>query len=352
MVINNLVDTLAEPMAPRKEDQIPKTKETTESQAMADPRKKSAGKTEPATSLTGQIWGSMEIAKFYPEDDIRGASKTLKHPADTATEPDVPNKRARTMGAESHVEVNNQQCLVDTAVESIGPEMEGQIPTAQTEADIQRNENIQTGANTETYTLDLAAESDTSIQGTIGETPVTENIPAKANIQATAEQHSISNSIPTTSASPPLGTTAEFPIHIDIDMVEETGFQEKTHGEANTPATTQHSTSSPILPTSNTHSPDPAVEPHEEKMITSQVSQAINAVIVGPLSDPDFRWHEESGVTISAFGTHMILSWEEHCCKQARKKPALAPALSRGPPASAKGKPKKKVRFDLPEVEG
>ncbi|RAL00198.1 uncharacterized protein BO80DRAFT_109811 [Aspergillus ibericus CBS 121593] len=399
MAINNLVGTAAEPITSRKGGQIPKTTEIVESQALADPRKKAA------------------------DDDIRGATKALKRPADTVTELSVPRIRARTMAADSPVKADDHQRLVDTAVESTDPEIEGQIPTVQTEADAQRDEDLYAWPTDEIHTFDPAVEFGTSTQGTIRESPVTENVLAKANIQATAEQHSISNSIPTTPASPPLDTLPESPIYIE-DNSEETGTPEDIHREADIPTATQHSMSSPILLVDDTPSPDTTEEPHEGNMMSqmrrkeniqteanieraaeeqstsdtiptaavtppgkqpppytdqffadlastvsqsfpfkafaashncsiSEVSQAINAVIVGPLSDPDFHWHEDSGITISRFGRHMIATWKEHCRVQARNKPALVPALSRGPPASAQGKPKKKVRFDLPEdVEG
>ncbi|PWY85831.1 hypothetical protein BO94DRAFT_98435 [Aspergillus sclerotioniger CBS 115572] len=420
MAINNLINKLAQSTAPSK-DHLFKSLEFANSQAMADTRNENTDNIKLATPLTGLISDTREISNIHPNGDNRGKPKTLKRPADTMAEPDYPRKRARTMGPDSQVEVGNQQYPVDTTVGSTEADTKSWTPAALTEAEAQQNEDtIQTRNNTERHALDPTAESGTFILNTMtGETRPTENIPAKANIQATAEQHFMSNSIPTTSI-PPLDTTAESPIDAWKDTTGETDIQENTHEEANIPTATQHSTSNAISPTSDTSSPNTTVDPHEKDMMSdrqakqstqaeanikgsaeeqppsnsistttdappdtktfpytdqffadlastvtqlfplkafaashdcsiSAVSQAINAVIVGPLSDPDFHWHEDTKITISTFGRHMIDSWEEYCREQARKKPTLVPALSRRPPASANGKPKKHVRFDIPD---
>ncbi|KAE8383279.1 hypothetical protein BDV26DRAFT_252004 [Aspergillus bertholletiae] len=44
----------------------------------------------------------------------------------------------------------------------------------------------------------------------------------------------------------------------------------------------------------------------------SDVSQAISAMIVAPLSDPSFIWHSDNGISIAEYGQGMIKTWNEH----------------------------------------
>ncbi|KAB8078446.1 hypothetical protein BDV29DRAFT_2914 [Aspergillus leporis] len=43
-----------------------------------------------------------------------------------------------------------------------------------------------------------------------------------------------------------------------------------------------------------------------------EVSQAISAMIVSPLSDPSFAWHSDDSICIAEYGQHMIEIWNEH----------------------------------------
>ncbi|KNG82391.1 hypothetical protein ANOM_008909 [Aspergillus nomiae NRRL 13137] len=42
------------------------------------------------------------------------------------------------------------------------------------------------------------------------------------------------------------------------------------------------------------------------------VSQAISAMVVAPLSDPSFTWHSDSEISIAEYGRGMISIWNEH----------------------------------------
>ncbi|KAF7586555.1 hypothetical protein BBP40_008677 [Aspergillus hancockii] len=43
-----------------------------------------------------------------------------------------------------------------------------------------------------------------------------------------------------------------------------------------------------------------------------EVSQAVGAMIVGPLSDPSFRWHSGDSISIADYGQSMIETWNTH----------------------------------------
>ncbi|KAE8423289.1 hypothetical protein BDV36DRAFT_131980 [Aspergillus pseudocaelatus] len=42
------------------------------------------------------------------------------------------------------------------------------------------------------------------------------------------------------------------------------------------------------------------------------VSQAISAMVVAPLSDPSFIWHSDNEISIAEYGQGMISTWNEH----------------------------------------
>ncbi|RAQ53392.1 hypothetical protein AFGD_001827 [Aspergillus flavus] len=44
----------------------------------------------------------------------------------------------------------------------------------------------------------------------------------------------------------------------------------------------------------------------------SDVSQAISAMVVAPLSDPSFTWHSDNEMSIAEYGQGMIRIWNEH----------------------------------------
>ncbi|OGM50198.1 hypothetical protein ABOM_001066 [Aspergillus bombycis] len=67
------------------------------------------------------------------------------------------------------------------------------------------------------------------------------------------------------------------------------------------------------------------------------VSQAISAMVVAPLSDPSFIWHSDSEISIAEYGQGMIGIWNEHYERKLRNTDTTKPTIDLTTPTGSTG---------------